>query len=726
VHPLTEGPLHEAFLSPRKDLEPTHISKTPPQPITERPGVDPPSADAEWIDGYWEWDPGRKDFVWVTGTWRVPPPGRFWVNGYWKRDQAGWYRVPGFWSDRKTDRLDYRKSGPPEDHPEDDPGEPPAPDCFYVPGHYSPDGDGVAWKKGFWAKAQPGWAWVPSQWVRQPEGWVYQEGYWDRTLEDRGTLFAPAQVSPSAKPGGDLTYQPYSQVSPEMYGQLYGAFGRPSSQYDGYPGVYYDEDGRFYGYADYGTLGGYYGYLDYPYYGGYGYPYISTPVSYGYDDGGYPYYGLGLCSGVLGGAVGFGGWGGLGWGGWGGLGWGGWGGLGWGGWGGFGGLGWGGLGWGGWGGPGWGGWGMPLWGFPVGWGGWGAGGWGLGLGFGGWGLGLGWGFPFWGGFGWGNPFWGGWGWGGWGWGGWNRWSRNFPFNPGRNFGGRGVGGVVQRGLGGGVGGVGGRNGGLARGAAGLGGGASGSMLRGRQVQGLNRGGAAGLASHRGVQAPPSSHPFGNPFRQGQLTQSANRTGGQGQIQRTSSSLASGNAFRPAFNGVNSATMRHTSARPSFNTGAMGTGAANRAGPINAASGPGQGLNMGRGMAGGIGQPSGAQVFRGGNPAQGMAGQGFAPGQGFAQRGLTGGGLANPGQVGGMVNPGQLGGMTHQGFAPQAQSFAPSQGFSGGFRAPSMPSYGGMRYGGGTMGGGFGGGFRGSGFSGGFGGGHMGGGGGGHR
>ena len=187
--------------------------------------------------------PGRNDFVWVTGTWRVPPPGRFWVNGYWKRDDKGWYRVPGFWSERKTDRLDYRKDGPPQDQPDDEPGDPPNADCFYIPGQYYPDGDGVVWKKGYWTKAQPGWSWVPAQWVRQPDGWVFQEGYWDRTLEDRGILFTPAEVDKTARGADDLTYQPYSKVSPEMYGQLNGAFGRPNSNYDGYPGVYYDDSG---------------------------------------------------------------------------------------------------------------------------------------------------------------------------------------------------------------------------------------------------------------------------------------------------------------------------------------------------------------------------------------------------------------------------------------------------------------------------------------------------
>jgi len=60
VKPLMEGPLHEAFLSPRKDRGPVRIEKAPPAPLAERPGIDPPNATAEWIEGYWEWDPARK------------------------------------------------------------------------------------------------------------------------------------------------------------------------------------------------------------------------------------------------------------------------------------------------------------------------------------------------------------------------------------------------------------------------------------------------------------------------------------------------------------------------------------------------------------------------------------------------------------------------------------------------------------------------------------------
>ena len=345
VRPLSEGPLHEAFLSPARDRDPEHVPKSPPPPISERPGVDAPSPDAQWIEGYWEWDAGRNDFVWVTGTWRVSPPGRMWVNGYWKRDDQGWFRVPGFWSERSTDRIDWRKDGPPADRPAEEPGEAPGPDHFYIPGQYVPDGDGVVWKPGCWAESRPGWAWVPAQWVKQPEGWTFQEGYWDRVLEDRGTLFAPAEVDEPARVT-ETVYKPYTEVSPESYGLLYGAFGRPTTYYDGYPGCYFDSDGRYYGYADYGTLGSYYGYLDYPYISPLVSPYITSPVPYdggglgyggfgglgygnygGYGGGYGGYGGAGLAAGLLSSAFGFGsgglGYGGLGYGGYGGLGYGG-------------------------------------------------------------------------------------------------------------------------------------------------------------------------------------------------------------------------------------------------------------------------------------------------------------------------------------------------------------------------------------------------------------------
>jgi hypothetical protein len=198
-----DGPLHEAFLDPRQSPGKIRAPKPPPPPLAERPNDDPPPAGspAQWVSGYWTWDPSRNGFVWVAGAWRVPQRGRFWVDGTWRRDEAGWYRAPGFWSARRVaatvaapapeppDRSDWRVTGPPADHPADRPGPAPSPDSFYVPGHYTPNpGGGLVWTPGFWADTQPGWDWVPAHWVRRGGGWDYREGYWVRD---------PAAVDPA-------------------------------------------------------------------------------------------------------------------------------------------------------------------------------------------------------------------------------------------------------------------------------------------------------------------------------------------------------------------------------------------------------------------------------------------------------------------------------------------------------------------------------------------------
>ncbi|WP_337177463.1 hypothetical protein [Paludisphaera sp.] len=401
---MAHGPVHEAFLSPRRDVRPPAVPKSPPPPVVEWPASDPPTLDARWIDGYWEWDVDTSRFVWVTGTWRVPPPNRFWVNGLWKREADGWRRTPGFWSDRSTDRLVFRAEGPPERRPLDDPGPPPKEGCFYIPGQYVPEGDKLVWRKGFWADSKPGWAWVPASWTRQPEGWIYQAGYWDFPLEERGTLFAPAEPVAEAAEGRALSYRPYTVVSPQLYGQLYGAFGRWTSWYDGYPGIGYDPGGRYFAYADYGRLAPFYGYLDYPALAGFGYPYFASPILYPPPGAlayglGRPYYGFGnMILPLMAGYPLFGGMGlvGSGW---------------------------------GWGWPGWNpgpyAWGIPGWsGVALGtWPGFGWGTWGWsGPAIGAWPSLLNVGYPNWfsgwSGFGWGSFGFGGWGWNGLGWGGW--------------------------------------------------------------------------------------------------------------------------------------------------------------------------------------------------------------------------------------------------------------------------------------------------------------------
>jgi len=198
IRPATPGPPHEASRDGLPDRGTIRVEKAPPPPIAERPRGDRPSPKSLWVDGYWAWDAGPGDFAWVPGTWRIPPPGRFWVNGSWRRDDRGWYRVPGAWSARQTDRADWRTQGPPEDRPADDPGPAPGPDYFRIPGQYVPDGDGLAWRAGFWAKAQAGWDWVPADWVRQATTWGFREGHWERLPAPDLPPAADSDVQPAA------------------------------------------------------------------------------------------------------------------------------------------------------------------------------------------------------------------------------------------------------------------------------------------------------------------------------------------------------------------------------------------------------------------------------------------------------------------------------------------------------------------------------------------------
>src|SRR5437867_2448331 len=77
IEVLARGPVHEAFATPTTEPAPTKsVSKPPPKPIEEMPPEQKPDGDVVWINGYWAWDDDRNDFLWVSGIWRTPPPGR--------------------------------------------------------------------------------------------------------------------------------------------------------------------------------------------------------------------------------------------------------------------------------------------------------------------------------------------------------------------------------------------------------------------------------------------------------------------------------------------------------------------------------------------------------------------------------------------------------------------------------------------------------------------------
>jgi WXXGXW repeat (2 copies) len=186
-------PSHDALRTTEapRPLDRAHAPKQPPAPIVERPSGARPQRRAEWVSGYWDWDPARAEFVWMAGVWQVAPPGTIWIASRWMRDGDGWYRRPGFWSRRRgADPVAtaysnarppaWRTTGPPADHPADKVADAPGADYFYVPGHYAPDGEQLQWKPGFWSRVQVGWDWIPARWVRRPSGWEFRAGRWAR------------------------------------------------------------------------------------------------------------------------------------------------------------------------------------------------------------------------------------------------------------------------------------------------------------------------------------------------------------------------------------------------------------------------------------------------------------------------------------------------------------------------------------------------------------------
>src|SRR5262249_42894774 len=110
VEVLARGPVHEAYAEPVEERPHSSliVPKQPPEAIGEiPPDQKPEGEDVVWIPGYWGWDEGQQDFVWVSGFWRDPPPDRQWVAGYWQEVEDGWQWVSGFWAPAEQDQLTY-------------------------------------------------------------------------------------------------------------------------------------------------------------------------------------------------------------------------------------------------------------------------------------------------------------------------------------------------------------------------------------------------------------------------------------------------------------------------------------------------------------------------------------------------------------------------------------------------------------------------------------------
>jgi hypothetical protein len=193
VQVLTRGPIHEAFAEPvvyDPKAGPV-VPKQPPPPVQEvPPDQQPAGSDVQWIPGYWAWDDGRNDFLWVSGFWRDVPPGRHWVPGYWDQVAGGFQWVPGYWAPDAVQSVQYLPA-PPESL-ESGPSSPaPGPDYTWAPGYWDWQGGQYVWRPGSWIPGQRDWVWVPTHSMWTPSGYVSVPGYWDLPIAQRGQLFAP-------------------------------------------------------------------------------------------------------------------------------------------------------------------------------------------------------------------------------------------------------------------------------------------------------------------------------------------------------------------------------------------------------------------------------------------------------------------------------------------------------------------------------------------------------
>ncbi len=200
---LGRGPIHEAFASPvsASGQPTTTVPEAPPVPINEIPPEVRPT-DSVWIPGYWFWDDLIDDYVWVSGVWRVPPPGQQWVPGYWHRLDNGARWVSGFWVPMDATGVTYMDP-PPASRDRGPTYEQPSENHFWIPGVWLRYDTGYRWRHGYWAQRQPGWIWIPQHYAYTPRGAVLTGGYWDYPVEQRGVAFCPVYFqTPLFRQGG--------------------------------------------------------------------------------------------------------------------------------------------------------------------------------------------------------------------------------------------------------------------------------------------------------------------------------------------------------------------------------------------------------------------------------------------------------------------------------------------------------------------------------------------
>jgi len=209
VQVLASGPIHEAFAEAvALNPEPGIVApKEPPPLIEEIPPEQKPEGDVQWIPGYWAWDDERNEYIWVSGIWRVLPPGRQWVPGYWTPAENQYQWISGYWASVNVKVTEYLPE-PPESVEIGPSSNAPSPDYIWMPGCWVWYYGRYAWQPGYWAVADPDWIWVPAHYIWTPRGYIFVGGYWDYTVIHRGVLFAPVFFTPRVRLGMTFWFSP--------------------------------------------------------------------------------------------------------------------------------------------------------------------------------------------------------------------------------------------------------------------------------------------------------------------------------------------------------------------------------------------------------------------------------------------------------------------------------------------------------------------------------------
>jgi len=208
---LTSGPVHEAFAEPvTPEAQAGVMAPKPPPPNIQEvpPAQRPEGPNVVWVPGYWGWDNGRNDYIWVSGCWRVAPPNMCWVPGYWSVAAGGWEWVAGFWQTcRQEQEIEYLPA-PPATVEVEPPGPAPGANLIWVPGCWYWQEGRYVLRHGYWLGAQADWVWVPSHYSWTPHGYVFCAGHWDYDMDARGVLFTPVYFPPAVVVRPGFTFSP--------------------------------------------------------------------------------------------------------------------------------------------------------------------------------------------------------------------------------------------------------------------------------------------------------------------------------------------------------------------------------------------------------------------------------------------------------------------------------------------------------------------------------------